>query len=128
MDHTPGVGVGQGLGDLLEDAQVPLALIARIFAAVEKLGERLPLDELHREVGLFRPEKAQLVDRHHSRVLKLARDLRFFDKATRHVGVSLVAAEEDFERQVTSEIRIAGLVDRPDATARDLSHDLIPAG
>ena len=88
VDHAPGVGVGHRLGDGLEDRQEPRQLGGRPRAGLQQVGERLPLDQLHREERPAIGEGAQLVDRHDPGVLQLAADLGLFDEPADQVGVA----------------------------------------
>ena len=51
VDDAAGVGVGHGLGDLLEDPEEAPEVGRRVGPTREQRGERLAPDELHREEG-----------------------------------------------------------------------------
>ena len=81
VDHAPGMGIGHRLADILEDPQEPGQLVGRPHAVAQLRRQRPAPHELHREVGPLVGEHAQLVDRHHARVLELAADgLRLLDE------------------------------------------------
>ncbi len=87
--------------------------------------QRLPLDQLHREERPAVEQPAQLIDRHHARVLELAADLGFFHEPLDQVGPAAVPIEEDLDRQVAAEVGVAALEHGPHPAAGDLAEELI---
>ena len=82
MDHTTGVGIGDGLANLLEDAQEPRQVVLRVAPLMQERRQGAALDQLHGEVGPAVGEGPQLIDRDDSRMLELSADLRLLDEAT----------------------------------------------
>ena len=125
MDDPAGVGVGDGLRNLLEDAQEVPPPVARLRAVREHGGEGAALDELHREVGTVVRLQSEAVHRHDARVLELPADLRLLDEAGQDVLVVGVLATQDLQRDVTAQVPVAGLQDDADPAPRDLAEDLV---
>jgi hypothetical protein len=50
MDHSPRMRVGERLADLLEDGDEAAAIVAWIPPLCQQSGQRLSLDQLHREI------------------------------------------------------------------------------
>ncbi len=126
VDHPPGVGVGDGLADLLEDAQDAGQGVLRRRTGGEHLGEGLALDQLHGEVGATVGEGAQLVDRDDAGVLELAADLRLLDEAADEGGVVPVLLQEDLDGEVASEVLVSALEHGAHAAAGDLAEQPEP--
>ena len=149
VDHAAGMRIRHRLAYLLEDAEEAREFVvgwvqptgyakvfgARIgglhppygFALRQQCRQGSALDQLHGEVWTPVGKCAQLVDRHDTRMLQLAADLRFLDKAVQDVGIAVVRLEHDLDGQVTAQIDVAALEDRAHPAPRDLALELEPA-
>ena len=125
VDDAPGVGVGHRLADGLEDGEKAGEVVRGRLALRQQRRQRPPLHQLHREIGPAVGERAQLVDRHDAGMLELAADLRFLHEPPHQLGLLLVALEQDLDRQVAAEVRVAALEHRPHPAPRDLAEKLV---
>ncbi len=125
MDHPAGVGVGHRLRDGREGRQEPGQVVGRPGAGREQVGQRLPFHQLHAEEGPAVGEGAQLVDRHHARVLELAADLRLLDEAADQVGLVTEVGPQDLDGDVAAQVGVAALEDGAHAAAGDLAVDTV---
>ena len=91
-----------------------------VGAFAEDRRERLPFHQLH---GEKRPvaEPADVVDRHHARVLQLAADLGLFDEPPGDVGPIGVFLQQHLHRQIAAQVDVATAQHRPHAAAGDLA-------
>ena len=118
MDDSSGVGISDRLTELFEDRQEPRQIIRRAEAFAEQDGQGPAADELH---GQKRPavgKRAQLVDRHDARMLKLAADLGFLDEPIAELGIFAMRAEQDFDGQLAVEVVVVRLSTAPMPPAR----------
>ena len=90
----------------------------------QDLGQRVPFDQLHREIRATVAEGSQLVDGDDSRMLQLAGDLGFFDEPADHLGLLAMRFEQDFHGEVTAEVGVAAFEHRPHAASRDLAEEM----
>ena len=127
MDHAAGVGVGDGLADLLEDREEAPTLGLGPAPLLEQHGQCLALHELHREVRAPVGAQPELVDRHDARMLELPTDLRLLDEALEHLGRLLMALEQELHGQVAAEVRVPGVQNDTHAPVGDLAEQLVAA-
>ena len=73
-------------------------------------------------------QRAQLVDRHHAGMLELAADLRLLDEPVDQVGPLAVLVEQDLQRQVAAEGRVAAPEHSSHPAPGDLAEELVSAG
>jgi hypothetical protein len=111
------VGVGHRLRHLLEDRQGSGKLGTRISPLAEQGGQGPPLDQLHREIRPAVRDCPQLEDRDDSGVLQLAAYLRLLDEPAYDLGIPLVRFQKDLDREVTAQIHVTPLEDRPHVAA-----------
>ena len=83
MDHASGVGVADGLADLLEGGEQAAAVGGRVGAVAEDRVEGAALDQLHGQEGAAVGQRAEVVDRRDAGVLELAGDPRLVDEPSR---------------------------------------------
>jgi hypothetical protein len=126
VDHAPGVSVGDGLGDRLEDAEEPRKVVGRVLAGGHQVGQGPALDQLHGEVGPGVAEGPQLVDRDDPGVLQLAADLRLLDEPADEVGLVAVGFEQDLDGEVAAKVGVAPFEDGAHAASGDLAEELDP--
>ena len=88
--------------------------------SLENCRERLPFHQFHREE---RPvaEPADIVDRHHARVLELPANLGLFNEPPGDVRTVDVLLEEHLDGQISAEVDIAAAQHRPHAAAGDFA-------
>ena len=125
MDHPAGVGVGHRLRDGREDRQEPGQFVGRPRASREQVGQRLAFHQLHAEERPAVGEGAQLVDRHHARVLELAADLRLLDEAADQVGLVAEVGPQDLDGDIATQVGVSALEDGAHAAAGDLAVDAV---
>ncbi len=125
MDHAAGMRVGDRLRDRLEDRQEPRQAVRGILAAGKKLGQRVPLDQLHAEEGPTVGEGAHFVDRHDPRVLQLAADLHLLDEPADHVAVIAEVLAQHLQGHVAADVRVVPFEHRAHAAPGDLAVDPI---
>jgi hypothetical protein len=128
VDHAPGVGVGDGLGNLLEDAQEPWHIFGRMFAIGQERGQSTSLHELHGKVRPPVGERTQLIDGDNAGVLQLTGDLRLLDEPSDQFWTITVHVQKHLDRQVAAEVGVAPLEHRSHAAASDLAEKLQPRG
>ena len=92
VEHAARVGEGDGLADLAERAEQAALRVGRghrgvaLLEAAHDLGERLPVEALHREEGRLVGPDAEVVHGHDRRVLELALHPRLALEAHARVG------------------------------------------
>ena len=106
MDHAAGVGVGQGLTDLLEDFQEAGQILSRRRALRQQGGEGPSFDQLHGEVGPLAGQPAEFVNGDDAGVLQLAADLGLLPESPNRLGVVLVVLPQHLDGQVAAEVRV----------------------
>ena len=125
MDHPPRMGVGHRLRHLLEDAEEPGQVVARVLPLAQEGGQGAALDQLHGKVGAAVAKGAQLVHRDDPGVLQLAADLGLLDEPADEVGLVAVLLQQHLDGQVAAEVGVAALEDGPHAAAGDLAEELV---
>ena len=126
MDHPPGVGVGHRLGHADEDRQEPGMVARRVGPLGQDLGQGPAFDQLHGEVGATVGEGAQLVDRDDAGVLQLAADLGLLDEPADKLGLVAVRFQKHLHGEVSAEVGVVPLEDRPHSPAGDLAEEEHP--
>ena len=112
--HDPTlVSRGQPLGDLQEELD---RLLRRDRAAVDPIGERLPLDQLHDQKGSPRlvVRGLEAIKRRDVRVVERRQDPRLPFEAGEALGIVRDLLQQQLDRDLSPESRVAG--------AKDLSH------
>ena len=122
------VGVGDRLGDLLEDRQEPSAVPRRLAALVQERGEGPPADQLHGEERPPGGVEAQLVDRQDPGVLQLAADLGLLDQPADHRRVGDVLGPEDLQGDLPPQVPVVALEHDADPAPGEFPGDLVSAG
>jgi hypothetical protein len=130
VNDVAAVGVGQGLSDLLEDAQqlgqavswrqvcdhLPI-LLGKLQTCrhggprAEDVGQRPAADQLHGEVEPAVGEPSEVMDGDDGGVLKQAVDARLLLEAPFRLGVSRELRPQHLDRQVAFQRRVAAAVD-----------------
>ena len=108
MDDAAGVGVGDGLADLLEGGDEPTAVGGRVGPVAEHRVEGPPLDQLH---GQERPavgQGAEVVDRRDAGVLELAGDPGLVDEPTRQQRPGGEPLLQDLDGHLAAEGAVVG--------------------
>ena len=125
VNDSLGVGIRHRLRHLQSDAQQARTIGRWVGSLAENRRERLPFHQLHREE---RPvaEPADVVDRHHARVLKLPADLGLFNEPPGDVGPVGVFLQQHLHRQVTAQVDVATTQHGPHAAAGDLAVEAVP--
>src|SRR5262249_14976825 len=121
------VSVVNGGADRLEEAKTKDELLARegAGAAPQPLGERVAVDELHREEVVAIGGGSGLVDRRDRRALEPPQRLGF---APEHPRVDLVTQEpllENLQRNAAARVWLLGLPDDPHAALAEEADDAV---
>jgi hypothetical protein len=127
VQHALAVRIGDRLAHRLEYREHAPAVLIRRAALLQERRQRLPLDQLHREVRPLVGHQAELVHGHDAGVLQLAADLRLLDEALHDLGALGQLAVEHLHRHVAAEVRVVALEDHAHAAARDLAQQLVVA-
>ncbi len=93
-------------------------------AVVDAVGEALPLEELHREVG-HAVDGARVVDLDDVGVLEARRGLRLAEEARGERGVRGQLAAQDLQRHALLQRELQGLVDHPERARAEHALDLV---
>src|SRR5262245_64091897 len=117
------MGIGERLGDLLEDLQEPRRVGLRVRAFLEQGPQRAALDQLHREKWPTICQSADFMDGRNSGVLELARDAGFVEKTCLLDRITL--SQHDLNRQRALKVRVDRPQDRSHATAGNLTQHLV---
>ncbi len=127
MDHAAGVGVSHRLAHRLEDRQEP-GRVGLGPAVGEERRQGLALHQLHGEEWPVVCQRAQIIHRHDSGVLKLAADLGLLDEAVDQVGAVAMLIEQDLEGEVAAQVRVAAPQHQAHPAAGDFAQELIATG
>ena len=131
MHDIPGVREGHRIADFLKDVQqARQRILVDDFLVVaadaqEHIGQRDPLDILHRVENVPVDVQAQLMHRHDVRVFELRGDLRFADKARQFLLRRRRVLRKTFHRHDALTVKIRRLADHPHAALRENRADLV---
>ena len=92
---------------------------------VDPLGQRLPFEHLHHQVGVSLIRDVEVEHLHDVRVAQRRGDLRFLAEARQHLRVLLQAAVKDLDRDLPGKARVIGQEDLSASTFRDRADDSI---
>ena len=123
VQHAALMGIVDGLCDLF---YVPRRLFGRQRSCAYEIGKIVPLDEIHREIGLaFR--LAHFVDTDDVRMLETRRCLRLRTEPFDRRPAGELTGQDHLERHLTVEIGLVSAIDHAHSTARDLSQEFVIA-
>jgi hypothetical protein len=128
MNHVVGVGVRDGLSDLLEDGQEPTAVSGQVGASFEKFSQRLAFDELHGEERSAVGKRAKIMHGRDIRVLQLAGNAGLVGKPTSRARGGREPILENLDRDFPSEDGVGGAIDGSHAAAGDLLAEGVASG
>ena len=125
MDHAPGMGVGHGLADLLEDREEARPVFIGAPTRREQRRQGAAPDQLHRDEQPAIGEAPQLVDGDDPGVLELAADLRLLHEAADHLGMIAVLLPDHLDGEVPAQVEVASLEDRADPAPGQFADQLV---
>ena len=107
--------VGHRLTNLFENAEETTSIVVGFPTLRKQLGKSLPLDEFHAEKRALICKLTKLIDRGDAWMLQLTTNLSFLHKTANHVRLVLLGVQQHFDRQVTTQIRVASFDELEDA-------------
>jgi len=113
----------QRLGDLLDDADGRGR--GERAGVVDPLGQRLPFEHLHHQIGVSLIGDVEVEHLHDMRMTQRRGDLRLLAEAGQHLSILLEATVKDLDRDLSGEAGVIGQEDLSASTFRDGAHDAI---
>jgi hypothetical protein len=126
VEDAPTVSIADGMGNGLEDRDVPAPLVRHVRSGLQQLVQGLPFDELEGQIGAAVDGGAQVVDGGNARMLELGGNGRFVLEPPPGMWRILIPIVDHFDGDLTFEGSVSGAVNGPHAAAGDQLGHLEP--
>jgi len=124
MNHAPGMGVRQGVEELVQ----PGRQRGRVPNPRRRAGEWLPVDELHHDIGLATLVLPVVEEAHDGRVVEARDRPRLAPHPAPNDRVARLLGADALQGHPTLADQVAGQPDPPEAPRTELTVERVPPG